>query len=273
MRVRTLFISDVHLGSRDCKAELLGQFLQRVRADQLYLVGDTIDIERMSARWYWPESHQALLRQLFALSRNGTRVCYIPGNHDERVRGFIDTQVGDIPIELNCVHELADGRRLLLMHGDEYDFVVRQHPLLAVVGAVLYAQLNWINHGINKVRLRMGREYWSFAGAVKARNGKVVQMVHNFKDALRRHARNAGCDGVLAGHIHMAEIDDSGDVVYCNSGDWVESCTAIAEDFDGNLRLLRWRDVERLSPRIPALLREEPVASRLAPLLMPEGAV
>lgn len=262
MRVRSLFLSDIHLGSRACKAQYLSSFLDQISTENLYLIGDTIDFQRMRNNWFWPEEHQSLLQKIYAFSQNDIRVCYIPGNHDEPLRGFTDVQISNFHIQQNFIHTLADGRRFLLMHGDEYDFIVRQHPVLAAMGAHLYEQLTRINRIVNVVRDYCGCDYWSLASAVKERNSQVKHMVQNFKEALRRHARNAECDGIIAGHIHVAEIDENEATVYCNSGDWVESCTAIVEELDGQLRLVRWNEM-----RSELKQEKDPIIHRLMPFL------
>ena len=245
MEFRSVFISDVHLGSRACNAGFLGEFLSGVSAENLFIVGDLIDLERLARRWHWPPLHSEVLEKLLCLVRRGTKVYYVPGNHDSLVRQVAGTNFGGVRIVANHIHCLADGRRLLITHGDEFDAVVRQRRLLGMLGSLIYGRLVALNYWLNAVRRLLGLEYWSLANYVKRHNPQVSIMANSFKQALCQYARNRGCDGVVAGHIHTAEISGHQGILYCNPGDWVESCTTIVEDYGGNLQLITWPERAR----------------------------
>jgi UDP-2,3-diacylglucosamine pyrophosphatase LpxH len=240
-RQRTIWLSDIHLGSRSCRIDLLLDFLNHHRCDQLYLVGDIIDVQRMRNRFFWPKSHTEALQKILEMARSGTRVVYVPGNHDDDFRGMAESCLGPVEIHRQIVHETADGRRLLVLHGDEFDATLRCGPLASLIGCAGYGLLlglNRINHRINAL---LGRPYWSLAQAVKMRIGKASRYVARFQDACIHAAREAGLDGVVCGHIHRADLVERDGIVYCNDGDWVESCTALAENEHGELRLIHWR--------------------------------
>ena len=245
MKLRSIFISDVHLGSRACNAALLGDFLASVSAEYLFLVGDLIDMERLARRWHWPHQHGEVLETLLARARQGARVYYIPGNHDGPVRQYAGVEFGGVKVVAEHIHHLADGRRLLIMHGDQFDHVIHQRRLLGMLGSWAYCGMVYANRRLNAARRLLGLEYWSLASCVKRRNCRVRDMAGNFKQVLCQHARARGCDGVMAGHIHTAEIDHFQDTLYCNTGDWVESCTAILEDHRGQLELITWPEWQR----------------------------
>ncbi len=240
LRFRSVFLSDLHLGTRACKVEFLQCFLDAVEAEHLFLVGDIVDMERMQRRWYWPSSHREVLRRLLDMPRRGTRVLYLPGNHDGQVEHWDHLHFGDLEFRKDHVHVLADGRRILLTHGDIFDSILHVERLYGMLGRLLYSVLVGVNHGVNLLRGLLGLEYWSLADHVKRRMGKVKATIGLFTASLVQMARSRGCDAVLAGHVHLAGIERHGDVLYCNSGDWVDSCTAIVEDFDGQLRLIEW---------------------------------
>lgn len=251
MSVRTLFISDLHLGTRACKAEYLVAMLQQAAPERLYIVGDGIDVQRLRSAWYWPPAHAAVVQRLVSLSRQGTEVTYIPGNHDAVFRQYAGMSVEGIRVALNAAHTLADGRRVLVMHGDEYDFIVRHHRLLGAMGAALYGPLLLANRLVGRLRHAVGLDYWSFAGAVKGRQPKVQSMLGRFRQALCQHAQAAGFDGVIAGHVHVAEADCGRGFLYANAGDWVESCTAVVEDHRGRISIRAHGDHELTAAAIP----------------------
>jgi UDP-2,3-diacylglucosamine pyrophosphatase LpxH len=238
---RTVWLSDIHLGSRHCRVEFLQHFLAGMRCDQLYLVGDIVDLERMRSRFYWPKSHTEALQQLLEIARSGTRVVYIPGNHDDDFRAMAGLRLGPIEVARKLVHVTADGRRLLVLHGDEFDSTLKCNALSSLIGSAGYGLLlglNRLNHRINEL---LGRPYWSLAQSVKLRIGKAAHYMRRFEEACLHAARDAGLDGVVCGHIHRAAIIERDGLVYCNDGDWVESCTALVEDHAGELTLLEWR--------------------------------
>lgn len=238
---RSLFISDVHLGSRGCQAGLLLDLLHSTRCETLYLVGDIVDFWSMRRKGlYWPQAHNDVLRTLLEKSRDGTRVVYVPGNHDQAFRECVGLVFGRVEIRRHCIHVTADGRRLLVTHGDEYDGIVRCSPLRSRIGSRAYESIIWLNHHVNTWRRRFGYDYWSLASFLKRRVGNALRYIAEFEHALAQAARRQGVDGVVCGHIHRPGIREVGGVLYCNDGDWVENCTAIAEHRDGRLELLDW---------------------------------
>jgi len=242
LKYRSIWISDIHLGFRGCQAEFVRDFLQSTECKQLYLVGDIIDVWAMQNGVYWPQTHNNVIRAILDKARQGTEVVFIPGNHDEVFREHIGIDLGNIAVRDEIIHTTADGRRLLIMHGDKFDQVVQNGRWLAMLGSRLYELLLSVNHRLNAVRRRLGRDYWSLAGFLKHRVKKAVNYIGNFEQAVAREARRRGVDGMVCGHIHHAEIRDIDGVMYCNCGDWVESCTALIEHHDGSLGLLRWTE-------------------------------
>jgi len=239
-RYRTVFISDVHLGSRGCQAELLLDFIRHVECETLYLVGDIIDGWRLRANWYWPQAHNDVVQKILRLARKGVNVIYVPGNHDEVVRDFIGVHFGGVVVARDAVHEAADGRRFLVTHGDEFDGVVQHARWLAFVGDYAYRALLTANTLFNRARRRLGFGYWSLSAFLKTRVKNALQFIENFEGAVADEARRRGVDGVICGHIHKAEMRTIAGVVYINDGDWVESCTALCEHPDGTFEILDW---------------------------------
>ncbi|WP_242097215.1 MULTISPECIES: UDP-2,3-diacylglucosamine diphosphatase [unclassified Sphingomonas] len=241
-RYRTIWISDVHLGTRGCNAAMLIDFLDRVDSDTLYLVGDIIDGWRLKKRLYWPALHNDVVSRLMKRVKRGTRVVYIPGNHDEMFRQFVGMNFGGIAIRRRAMHETADGRRLLVLHGDEFDAITLAQPWLAHMGDTAYTALLAVSHVVNSVRRRLGMPYWSLSKHAKAKVKNAVAFVSRFEEVVARAAGSRGVDGVVCGHIHTAETRTIGDIAYYNDGDWVESCTALVEHHDGQMELLHWAD-------------------------------
>ncbi|HEX7029960.1 MAG TPA: UDP-2,3-diacylglucosamine diphosphatase [Gammaproteobacteria bacterium] len=241
-RYRAIWISDIHLGFRGCAAELLLDFLHSVECDTLYLVGDIIDIWELERRVYWPQAHNNVIRTLLGKAKLGTRVVYIPGNHDELLRDYCGMDFGNIEVRRDAIHETADGRKLLIMHGDEMDSVVQCSRFLAVIGSRAYDWLLWANRYVNAIRKRLGKPYWSLAAFLKHKVKNAVNFISSFEKGVAHEARRRGADGVVCGHIHRAEIRDIDGILYCNDGDWVESCTALTENFDGALEIVHWAD-------------------------------
>jgi UDP-2,3-diacylglucosamine pyrophosphatase LpxH len=239
-RYRTIWISDTHLGTRGCKADLLLDFLRHNDADHLYLVGDIIDGWRLRRSWYWPQSHNDVIQQILRKARSGIRIFYIPGNHDEWLRDYVDLQIGGVMLVREAVHETADGRQLLVIHGDDFDGVVCYARWLALLGDWAYDLTIRLNHAFNLLRRRLGYPYWSLSAYLKFKVKNAVQFVGDFAGAITAEVHRRRLDGVVCGHIHHAEIRDHGGVLYCNDGDWVESCTALVEHFDGSIEILRW---------------------------------
>ena len=242
LRLRSVFISDVHLGFKGCRAEFLLDFLRRVECEQIYLVGDIIDLWSLQRTFYWPQAHNDVIRTILGKAKHGTRVVYVPGNHDRAFRDHDGLTLGNVEIRLEAIHETADGRRFLVLHGDEFDSIVRASPLLESVGNHAYAAALRLNRYVNAVRQRLGYPYWSLAAFLKHKVKNAVKYIANFERALAVEARRRGVDGVICGHIHRAEITEIDGILYCNDGDWVESCTTLIEDFAGRLSLLRWTE-------------------------------
>jgi len=239
-RYRTVWISDVHLGTRGCKAEMLVDFLRSFEAEQLYLVGDIIDGWSLRKGWFWPDAHNEVVRRVLKMAHCGTRVVLITGNHDELLRDYAGFSFGGVELALEAVHQTADGRRLLVTHGDKFDGVVLYARWLAFLGDKAYSLLLRANILVNAVRKRMGLPYWSLSAYLKRRVKNAVQFVCNFEQALAHEATTRGFDGIVCGHIHCAEIRRIGDITYFNDGDWVESCTALVEDHAGAISVIDW---------------------------------
>lgn len=242
---RTIFISDVHLGTRACQAEMLIEFLCDHEAETIYLVGDIVDFWRIKRGAIWPQAHNNVLQKLLSKARNGSRIIYIPGNHDEGLRDYCGTRFGGIEIERDAVHETGDGRRYLVIHGDEFDVVVRYARWLAFLGDRGYQLALWTNWPLNFIRRRLGLGYWSLSAYLKNRVKSAVNFIGDFERSLSEEAQRRNVEGVICGHIHHAASKMIGDVHYVNTGDWVESCTAVAEKQDGSFELIRWLDVQQ----------------------------
>ncbi|MBA3676438.1 MAG: UDP-2,3-diacylglucosamine diphosphatase [Sphingosinicella sp.] len=239
-KYRTIWISDVHLGTRGCNDKLLLDFLDHVDSDTLYLVGDIIDGWRMKKRYYWPERHNAIVRRIMKRAKRGTEVIYIPGNHDEMFRQFSGMNFGGVRIRKKAVHVTADGRRLLVLHGDEFDAVVMAHRWLAFAGDAAYEFLMKMNFVVNHVRRLLDLPYWSLSQHARHKVKNAVAFISRFEETVAHEARSKKVDGVICGHIHTAEERDFCGVTYYNDGDWVESCTALVEHFSGQMEILHW---------------------------------
>ncbi len=250
-RYRAIFVSDIHLGTRGCKADYLLDFLRHNESDTLYLVGDVVDGWAMRNGFYWPQSHNDIVQKVLRKARKGTRVVYVLGNHDEFGRQFAGLEFGGISLCDEAEHRLADGRRLWVVHGDLADGVLLHARWLAFVGDRLYDLALWLNRHFNALRARLGLGYWSLSAYLKHRVKNAVSFISRFEQVLVREARRGGYDGVLCGHIHHAEIRSVDGLLYCNSGDWVESLTALVETLDGELQIVRWSQV--LAPGEPVL--------------------
>jgi len=262
---RTIWISDIHLGTRGCKAEFLLDFLRHNESDTLYLVGDIVDGWRLSKSWYWAQSHNDVIQKILRKARKGTEVFYIPGNHDEWLRDYVELQLGGVLLIAEAIHHTADGRRLLVVHGDAYDGVVRYARWLALMGDRAYDGALRLNHVFNLLRRRFGYPYWSLSAYLKAKVKNAVQFASDYANAIAAEARVRQCDGVVCGHIHQAGIRDLGGVLYCNDGDWVESCTALVEHFDGRLEIVHWIELRALDPLVPPPAEPELVEAAEAP--------
>lgn len=242
VRCRTIFLSDIHLGTRGCQAERLLSFIRTFEADKIYLVGDIVDCWALKRGWFWPQTHNDVVQKLLRQARKGVQVIYIPGNHDEPFRDYCGTHFGGVEVRMDDVHVAADGKRYLVTHGDAFDGVIRYARWLAVLGDWSYNMLIRFNTVLAKLRQRLGLEYWSLSAYLKGKVKNAVQFIDNYEKTVADEARRRDVDGVICGHIHHAEIREIDGVVYVNDGDWVESCTAVIERHDGSLEIVRWTD-------------------------------
>jgi UDP-2,3-diacylglucosamine pyrophosphatase LpxH len=264
---RAIFISDLHLGTRGCRSDLLADFLRGNSCESLFLVGDIIDGWRLRKSWYWDAGHDDVLRQILKIARNGAIVTYVPGNHDEIVRAWVDTlatggmAVAGVRLQQQAEHITADGRRLLVMHGDEFDSVVRYAKFLALLGDWAYTVALVLNRWFNAARRRLGYPYWSLSAWLKRQVKEAVKAIDRFETALAAEAKSRGFDGVVCGHIHHAEMRMVNGVLYLNDGDWVESCTALVEHHDGRLELIDWAaETRRRAAAAGVAIREPALA-------------
>jgi len=243
IRFRTIWISDVHLGTTGCQADRLLEFLRATESETLYLVGDIIDGWQLKRRWYWEQSHNNVVQLVLKKAKKGTEVIFVPGNHDEAIRQFIDLDFGGIRIRDELVHTTAQGKRMLVLHGDRFDGVIACAKWLAYVGDSLYTVILKFNQIFNNWRARAGLPYWSLSQYLKSKVKNAVSYISSFENALAAEAKKRGLDGVICGHIHKPEIRDIDGITYCNDGDWVESLSALVEDHAGHLRLVTWQEV------------------------------
>ncbi len=242
-RFRSVFISDLHLGTAGCQAEALLDFLKHHPSQYLYLVGDIVDGWQLRKRWFWPQAHNDVVQKLLRRARKGSKVIFVPGNHDEFARGFCDHHFGGIEVMHEEVHTTADGRRMWITHGDYFDGVIRFAKWLAYLGDNAYELTLRVNRHFNLIRKRLGFPYWSLSAYLKDKVKMAVNFISDFEVALANEARHRGFDGVICGHIHRAEMREIGGVLYCNDGDWVESLSALVEHMDGRLELVYWHQV------------------------------
>jgi len=247
-RYRSLFISDVHLGSRGAQADLLLDFLRHNEAETWYLVGDIVDGWRLRKGWYWPQTHNDVVQKLLRKVRRGARMVYIPGNHDEFARDYLGLLFGGVEVADSAVHVGADGRRLLVIHGDQFDVIVRHARWIAFLGDWAYEAALRFNAIFNRARRALGFGYWSLSAWAKLKVKNAVNFIGDFEETLAAEARKAGVDGIICGHIHHAAIRRIGAIDYMNTGDFVESCTALAEHEDGTFEILRWQNVLAAAP-------------------------
>ncbi|MEW9572180.1 UDP-2,3-diacylglucosamine diphosphatase [Rhodanobacter sp. Si-c] len=252
-RLRTVFLSDVHLGTRHCHAAELADFLDNLRCRQLYLVGDIVDLWRMAQRRsQWSGAHTRVIEALHALHARGTEIIYVPGNHDRPLRRVCGLMLPGMRVRRRAVHVTADGRRLLVTHGDDYDNVTQFGGLQERLGDWLYYRILTCNRWLNCARRRLGLRYWSLSAFVKRRSGAAERYIARFVQAGLDDAARRRLDGIVCGHIHRAALIQRDGLIYANDGDWVESLTVLTEDMDGALRLLGHRgDVQaELPPRL-----------------------
>jgi len=259
-RLRTLFISDVHLGARGSQADRLLDFLRWYDADTIYLVGDIIDGWKIKSGWYWPQSHNDVVQKLLRKARKGARIVYVPGNHDEFLREYYGTHFGGIEVVENAIHTGVDGRRYLVIHGDLFDLVVTQARWLALLGDKAYDIAIVLNRWFNGIRRLLRMPYWSLSQWAKQRVKNAVNYIGAFETTLAQEARRHDAEGVICGHIHHAAMHDKFGVRYINCGDWVESCTAIAEHEDGRMEIITWTDAAA-KQQVQELLAMKPKAA------------
>lgn len=239
-RYRTIFISDVHLGTRGCQSGLLLDFLRDVDADTIYLVGDMVDAWRLKQGWYWPQEHNDVVQKLLRKVRKHIRVIYIPGNHDEFLKDYLGIHFGGVEVAESAIHTGVDGQRYLVVHGDAFDLVVRHAKWLALLGDWAYDTALSLNTYVNVARRRLGLPYWSLSQWAKLKVKGAVNFIGHYEDALVTEAKRHGVQGIICGHIHHAAIHDHLGIRYMNCGDWVESCTALVETYEGAFEILRW---------------------------------
>lgn len=268
-RVRSIFLSDIHLGTRACQAERLLAFLRAYDAEHVYLLGDIIDFWSLGRSIYWPSPHNTFVQKMLKRARHEVKVVLVPGNHDEVLREYVGTNFGDIKVMRDAVHTAADGRRYFLMHGDEFDQIARYHRWVALLGDIAYSLLLRLNGLLSWVRRKFHLSgYWSLAGYAKRKVKGALDFVYGFEESVAHHVRHMGLDGVVCGHIHSAAIKDIGGITYINCGDWVDSCTAIVEHDNGRMELMHWResDVLAADQRQDAPQEESPALARVVPL-------
>ncbi|HBR96243.1 MAG TPA: UDP-2,3-diacylglucosamine hydrolase [Gammaproteobacteria bacterium] len=268
LQYRSIFISDVHLGTRHSKAEYLLDFLRTTESEYLYLVGDIFDIWQMQKRVHWTDAQNAVLNEIFRKANSGTKVVYIPGNHDAWFRDFAGSSYRGVEVRLNAEHITADNRRFFISHGDEFDTLVRHNKILLLIGDHAYNWLLKLNRVISKLRLLFGKPYWSLSAWLKTRVNNANQYIDKFEAVAAHHANKQGYDGYVCGHIHKSGIRKIDGVLYCNDGDWVEHCSALTEDANGWIQLLHWSD----RARIEAQNRGNEIDCNVYPLERPERA-
>ena len=242
MKYRSIFISDIHLGTHGCQADLLNRFLKEHDCEKLYLIGDIFDGWRLKQRWYLPQNQVNVVHKVLKKAKNGTDIYYVSGNHDEFLRGYVkyEISIGNIHIDNEFTHVGVDGKRYLVTHGDMFDGVTRYHKWLSMLGDHGYTFLLKLNQYFNWCRRKMGMGYWSLSKYIKHKVKTAANFIGNFEENLAGYARKRKFDGVICGHIHTAEIRMIDDIIYMNDGDWVESCTALVEHFDGRFEIIYW---------------------------------
>jgi len=262
-RYRAIFISDIHLGTRRAQTESLLGFLKLTESDWLYVVGDLIDNWALRKSWHWDQLHNDVIQKLLRKARKGTKVVYIPGNHDENFRDFVNLRFGRVSILSDAIHPGANGKRYLVLHGDKFDGVVYYAPWLARLGDTAYEWSMRLNAGFNRIRRLFRLPYWSLSAFLKYKVKKAVEFISHFEDAVVREAHQRGAQGVICGHIHTPDNREIDGIHYLNDGDWVESCTALVEHFDGRFEIISWADI---NPMIAGAANANPNRHRrLAP--------
>ena len=239
---RSIWISDFHLGTRGCQSELLLEFIKHTQSEKLYLVGDIIDGWALKNTWYWPQSHNDVVQKILRKARHGTEVFYISGNHDEVMRGFVPVNFGGVSILNQVIHETVDKKKYLVVHGDQFDGIIQCAKWLAMLGSITYDFLIYFNRYINFFRKKLGYEYWSLSNYLKFTVKNAVKFVSEYEKLVCNYAKQFKVEGIICGHIHHANMQIMNGIHYINDGDWVESCTALVEHFDGKLELINWTE-------------------------------
>jgi len=251
-RYRSLFISDIHLGTRGSQAEKFLDFLRFHDAETIYLVGDIVDGWTLRSSWHWPQAHNDVVQKLLRKARKGTRLVYIPGNHDEFLRDYYGSHFGGVEVIADAIHISADGQKFLVTHGDLFDIVIKHARWVAHLGDRAYDFAIFANTIFNRFRRLFGLPYWSLSKWAKLKVKNAVNFIGDFEEVLIREARRHGVDGVICGHIHHAAIRRESGFTYMNCGDWVESCTALVEHEDGCFEIITWTEIHAVHEEIAA---------------------
>lgn len=255
---KTVWLSDIHLGYKDCKAEYLLDFLKHSKIDVLYLVGDIVDMWSMSKRFHWPKAHNDLFHVLVSMPNQGTRVIYLPGNHDAPLQKYHGMNFGDIEIYRTCTHTTAQGKKLLVLHGDQFDQQVCFGALQSLIGDALYDFLLFLNRWYNWCRIKTGRPYWSLASHIKSKIKGANKAIARYRSACCESAKKQGFDGVVCGHIHHPEIVEEAGILYLNDGDWIENCSALVESSTGELSLIYWAEIRQRNNLVKLRTNKKP---------------
>lgn len=239
---RSIWLSDIHLGYKGCKADYLLDFLKTTESDVLYLIGDIVDLWSVKRTMFWPQMHNNIVRTILGKAKQGTRVIYIPGNHDEQLREYTGMIFGNVEIHNEYTHVTPDGKRMLLVHGDAYDAIMKCRGVKNYIGNLGYEVLLYCNRQISRIRRKFGFPYWSLSGFVKRQVKDAMEHINNFAEVVCSDAARRGYDGVVCGHIHHADLREVEGILYCNDGDWVENCTALVELENGQMELIHWTE-------------------------------
>ena len=252
-KYKSIFISDVHIGSKGCKSKYLYNFLKTHSCENLFLVGDIIDCWRLKSKIYWPQEHSNVIRNILSMAKNGTKVTYITGNHDDFLRIYQPLQLGNLELKEEHVYETVSGKNFLVIHGDQFDIVTKYGKSLSVLGDKVYTFLLALNKVLNFFRSRLGFGYWSLAKYLKDLTKKAVNKASDYEESLSRECKTRNLDGIVCGHIHKAQISVINGIEYLNCGDWVESATALVETMTGEFKLINWGDIEKARENIKLL--------------------
>jgi UDP-2,3-diacylglucosamine pyrophosphatase LpxH len=257
-RYRAIFVSDIHLGTKRAQAEAFLDFLRETESEYLYLVGDIIDSWSLRKKWHWHQSHNDVIQKILRKARKGTKVFYVPGNHDENFRDFVGLRFGTVAVAEEAMYLSAKGQRYLVLHGDKFDSVIAFAPFLAKLGDQAYEISMAIGAVVSRIRRFFKLPYWSLSAFLKRKVKKSVEFISRFEDAVVREAKHQNCIGVICGHIHTPDDRMIAGIHYLNDGDWVESCTALVEHFDGRFEIITWQH----EPVIPVPFEEEPAVPK-----------